>query len=165
VGVVNPLLDLVDNSVDALRQPRRIDAIRMAGLAEVRVLVRERLEELEQQLVLRAPGAMSSTAFDNLQPFTESIQVLTLQSPHECLTFVGFFWPTPPPDPVAEEQRLLRRMLRLLNKVITIVLRRASFDNTLRQLVLRQRAFFITHGNHPPRLSFRYQATPGSCAA
>jgi hypothetical protein len=164
---VNSLRDLIDNAFNATRQRDRIDAIRMARVATVRVLVRERLEELKQQVVVPPCGAMSSTAFDNLRPITDSIQVITLESAEDRLAFttVEFRSFATIPDPIIEERRFLRRLLRLLNKIITIALRREAFDRALQRMVLRQRSFFITHGNHPPRLSLRHRTMPGGCAA
>ena len=149
---------MIDNAFDAARQPARRDALRLARLAAVRMLVREKLEAIEQQIVAQRCGAMSSTAFDNLRSIADSPNVGTFESTEEWLA-------SSTPDPAVEERRFLRRLLRLLNKVMTIALRREAFDRNLQGIGLQQRSFFITHGNHPPPPFLRHLTMPRSCAA
>ena len=164
---MNPALDVIDNAFEAVRRPTRLDAIRMARIAAVRVLVRERLEAIDRHVVVSRCGPIGTTASENFRSNTESYQLFTpltaleLQAftVVECSSFATI------PDPIAEERRFLRRVLRLLNKVITIALRREAFHRFLQRTVLRQRSFFITHGNHPPPLFLRYRTVPRGRAA
>jgi hypothetical protein len=161
---VNPLRDRLDNALD-VRGLSRVDRIRLARLDATRALVWSRLHELghqladhDQQVTIPQVGALSSTAFDNLRNATAERLVapsdtytLPVQdlSAYICEVLPGVAGPDPL---ILEERKALRRFLRLLNKVIAIALRREAFLDSLRHLVLRLRAFFVTHGNHPPRI-------------
>jgi len=164
---VNPLLDLLDNGIDARGAAlafSRIDRIPIARLQTVRALVWGRLHELgheiasrNHQVTIANCGELSSTAVDNLQSLAATGSVFVSDAfvvlPEDWSKYI--FEPIPVAagrDPlVVNERNALRRLLRLLNKVITIALRCEASHNSLRQRVLRLRAFFVTHGNHPPR--------------
>jgi hypothetical protein len=163
---VNGLTDVIDNCFDAAAGLDRIDTIRIARVATVRALVRERLNELKHadRVVVRYHGALSS-----LRSVSDSVTVLLVDSSAEPSTIN---WlesraiVVEAPDPVSEERRRLRRLLRLLNKIVAIVLRREAVEESLQRIVLRQRSFFMIHGNHPPRLSvWRSLTMPGFSAA
>jgi hypothetical protein len=164
---VNPVLNPFDKGLEeAVRRPRGIDAMRRARLYAVRCSVRERLEELKHQVVEEPNVSLSRTVVvENLPSTTQPIPVLAFASA-ETLAFatVDIWSFVIVPDLLLAERRALRRLLRTLNKIIAIALRRAASADH-RPIVVRQRAFFLTHGNHPPRLSVRHRVLPGACAA
>jgi hypothetical protein len=173
---VKSLLDYLDSASDLDVQKAvalsRIDRIRMARLQTFRALVWTRLHELghyeirNHQVTIPAYDALSSTAFDNLKNTTVTVSAFAPDMfepvPEDWSQFVfERLLIIPGPDPlVINERKALRRVLRLLNKVITIALRREALHDSLRHLVLRLQAFFVTHGNHPPHELVRHRLMP-----
>ena len=171
---MNPLLDYVDNSFDAqvALAMSRIDRIRIARLQTVRTLVWSRLHELGHDFeTADAPWRpLSSTTCNSVHVAPAAGSVFPLDAfavnPEDLsqYLFEPISVPAGPDLRVVNARKTLRRLLRLLNKVISIALRREAFHNPLRQLVLRLRAFFVIHGDHPPRHLFRHLLTPGGGA-
>jgi hypothetical protein len=152
--VQHPCLDVAD-----LLPISPVDEMSIARLESMRASVSRDLRALNDQIDVSSKeteflecGAMSSTAFDSLQTFVFQWWYTDISG------FLG-------QDPrLIEERKALRRLLRFLNKLINIARRREAFDCSLRKIVLTLAAFFVTHGNHPPRPPSRRLWSPEGCA-
>ena len=116
-------------------------------------------------IVVPQSSALSSTAFDTVQNAIVPTDAFLGKS-SAYFTDAIFQGLLPKPDlRLFEERKALRRLLRLLNKVITIVLRQEAFDGSRRRIVFKLRAFFVVHGDRPPRSFLRHRLMPEACAA
>jgi len=59
----------------------------------------------------------------------------------------------PPADPKKAMRREFRKVLRMINRLITQFIRRLDSLSTIREFAVRFSPFLMTHGNHPPDVS------------
>lgn len=160
--LVHPISERIDNAVDSVMPLGRIDMIRMARMEAVRALVLGRLNDL-QAVEMPLPQVMWRAEFDMMRPSMTSPLFFFASAPIDYIVMTEADCAGPDPR-IIEERKFLRRLLRLLNKAITIALRWEALERSLQRIVLRLRSFFITHGNHPPRFSLRYLTLSGGRA-